>query len=375
MIYLDNSATSYPKPQSVIEAVEFCLKNLSANPGRSGHKASLAASDALEQARLTAAELLSANRDDVFFMLNCTDALSCAIFGLLKPGDHVITTVFEHNSVLRPLEMLRKQDKITFDCALPGPDGRITAGTIDALRRKNTAMVIVNHISNVCGVKCETEEINSYCMQNGIVFCLDAAQSAGCEKLSADMADIICMPGHKGLLGPMGSGLMYIAPDVNVIPLRVGGTGSQSESLDQPVFRPDRYESGTQALPAIMGLAAGIKTVMGRVEEICRREKHLAQLLTDGLESIKGVNVLSPHKVQSGVVLFNVRDIDSRRISYLLDRDFDIATRAGYHCAPLAHKYLGTMSQGGVRASVGYANSAEDICAAVAAVEAIARSE
>lgn len=374
MIYLDNAATSYPKPKAVLNAMTDCMKHFSANPGRSAHSLSIKASSALYEARETVADLLQAQAEDCAFTLNCTDSLSTAILGVLKPGSHVITTVFEHNSVLRPLEHLCKQGIITYDCAQP-IQGVITLECIKRLKKSNTAMVIINHISNVCGVVCDPTPIYAYCKENGILLCLDAAQSAGNHPVNAQMADILCMAGHKGLQGPLSSGILYIRPGLDVMPLRFGGTGSQSDSLAQPEFRPDRYESGTLPLPAIWGLKAGIEEISSKITEIGEKERHLAQMLTDGLKNIPQVKLYSPDACQSGVVLFNVGQKESGQISHRLDKEYGIATRPGYHCAPLAHRYLGTAEQGGVRLSIGYKNTARDIQAVLRAMERIVKSE
>lgn len=373
MIYLDNAATSYPKPRQVIRAVDKCLAHFSANPGRSGHTPGAKADRVLYGARISASQFLRAKETDVFFTLNCTDSLCCAINGVLRRGDHVITTIWEHNSVLRPLEHLKKQGLITYDCVLPDKNGNITPELLDRARRSSTRMVICSHVSNVTGIQQNAALLYDYCKKHGLLFCLDAAQSAGYIPLNAEMADIICIPGHKGLLGPMGCGLIYITPRIELTPLRMGGTGSQSESLNQPAFRPDRYESGTLPLPAIAGMAAGIELINKKGTEIAKREKALTVRLHRGLSSINGIKLLSAEDSSAGIVLFNYKHADSRQISRLLDLRFGIATRAGYHCAPLAHRYLGTLEQGAVRISIGYANTQSDIDAAIHAVSAIAK--
>lgn len=370
MIYLDNAATSYPKPQSVADAVYSSIVNGYANPGRSSHKYSQKASEAIQETRENIAGLLRCESENIIFTHNCTDALSCALFGFIKPNDHIITSIYEHNSVLRALENLRQTKKITYDCALPDANGFITPISIDKLKTKKTVMVVVSHISNVCGIANDISSIYKYCKANGLVLCLDAAQSVGNTLVDCTMADIICMPGHKGLLGPMGCGIMYISPSINLTPLRFGGTGSQSESLIQPSFLPDRYESGTLPVTAILGLNAGINEIKSKIQEIHIKEVNLAHQLVKELIRIPNVQLYNKF-CNSGVVLFNIQDYDSRIVSAILDKHYDIATRPGFHCAPLIHKYLGTTQQGGVRASIGYYNSSSDIDKLVYAIKDI----
>ncbi len=370
MIYLDNSATSYPKPPSVANAVFRSIVDGYANPGRSGHKYSIKASQAIEETRYNVSQLIKCNCENVIFTHNCTDSLSCSILGYLKHGDHVITSIFEHNSVLRPLQHLKNMGKISYDCANPNEDGIITANCIEKLKKRNTSMVVLSHVSNVCGAVSDIRGIYDYCKKNNLVLCLDAAQSAGNINIDSSMADIICMPSHKGFLGPMGCGIMYISPGIELTPIRFGGTGSESESLSQPKFRPDKFESGTLPVTAIMGLNAGVNQIKDDIDKIHTKEISLAKNLVERLRKVPGVKVYN-NASDSGVVLFNISNYDSRIVSNILDRDYDIATRPGFHCAPLIHKYFNTLDQGGVRASIGYYNTQQDIDCLIDAIKDI----
>lgn len=370
MIYLDNAATSFPKPKEVITAVNNAMTNYS-NPGRGSYKYSYDAAIVVEQARNTIADMLKCDSESIIFTLNCTDGLSCAIFGTLKKGDHVLTTIFEHNSVLRPLEFLKQHGIIDYDCVAPNESGNYDYKCFDGYIKKNTAMLITTHVSNTCGKVIDIKSIYDFCKSKRIIYCVDAAQSAGSIEIDATMADIICLPGHKGLLGPMGCGAMYLSPNIDPIPIRMGGTGSESESLMQPFFRPDRYESGTLPFPAIMGLDQGVKLVKDNIVKIQAHEQLLAQHLTAELLKIKKVKIYTEEACRSGIVLFNICKTDSRIVSTTLADKFKIATRGGFHCAPLAHKYLGTLEQGGVRVSFGINNNQSHVEELVYAIKSM----
>lgn len=373
MIYLDNAATSYPKPKSVVDAVYKSLTDGYTNSGRSGHKYSLKATKAIEETRESISDLLNCDPTNVFFTLNCTDSLCNVIFGYVKQNDHIITSVFDHNSVLRPLEYLKKKGVIDYNYALPDENNIINSNSIKKLLKPNTSMVIVSHVSNVCGAICDIDSIRKFCMDNKIVFCIDAAQSAGVKNITSKDADIICAPGHKGLQGPMGCGILYISPTLEIRPLRMGGTGSQSESLDQPYYRPDKYESGTLPLPAIMGLNEGINFIKNNISEIEEKEISLINLLRSELLNNNKVVVYLSDVNNSNVLLFNIKDMDSKEVSEILSDEYNIATRPGFHCAFLTHKYLNTVNTGGVRVSVGLFNTENDIKALINAVNKISK--
>ena len=359
MIYFDNGATTFPKPQSVVRAVGSAMQNYGANPGRSGHKMSLKASEIIFNCRENAAALFGVESPDrIIFTDNCTTALNTVIKGLLKSGDHAVISSLEHNAVARPLEHL-KQRVVSFSAAqvFEGDD----EATIESFRkavRNNTKLVVCTAASNVFGIRPPVERIAALCRIYNILFCVDAAQSAGVVpvNMSGSGIDFLCAPGHKGLYGPMGTGILAINSDILPESLTQGGTGSMSSSLEQPETLPDKYESGTPNLPGIAGLNAGLKFVMERGEaNILSAETAKAQRLYDGLASMRDVVLYTARPqitTHVPVISFNVRGHDSEQIAALLSDRFNIAVRAGLHCAPLAHKSFGTEEQGTVRAVI-----------------------
>ena len=359
MIYFDNGATTFPKPQSVVRAVGSAMQNYGANPGRSGHKMSLKASEIIFNCRENAAALFGVESPErIIFTDNCTTALNTVIKGLLKSGDHAVISSLEHNAVARPLEHL-KQRGVSFSAAqvFEGDD----EATIESFRkavRNNTKLVVCTAASNVFGIRPPVERIAALCRIYNILFCVDAAQSAGVVpvNMSGSGIDFLCAPGHKGLYGPMGTGILAINSDILPESLTQGGTGSMSSSLEQPETLPDKYESGTPNLPGIAGLNAGLKFVMERGEaNILSAETAKAQRLYDGLASMRDVVLYTARPqitTHVPVISFNVRGHDSEQIAALLSDRFNIAVRAGLHCAPLAHKSFGTEEQGTVRAVI-----------------------
>lgn len=373
MIYLDNAATTFPKPAIVCGSILNAIQNFGANPGRSGHKLSVEAARLVYMAREAVCGIFGGKDPfDFFFTLNCTDSLNMAIKGLLKPGDHVVTTIFEHNSVLRPLEDLTTQG-IIYDVAKP-ENGKLGPEQIFQLIRPETRLVIVNHVSNVTGYVNDIDAVGTLCRKKGIIFMVDAAQSAGTHdiNLSDQPIDILCTSGHKGLYGPQGSGILYLKPGLEIQPLRTGGTGSQSESLEQPDMRPDRYESGTCSTPAIAALGTAIEYIRPKIKEIREREIYLAQCMNEGLRNISGVTVYCEENIKSNVLSFNIKDMSSASVANILDRDYSIAVRSGLHCAPLIHRYMGTLETGAVRASLGMFNNIREIYTFLRAIEEIA---
>ncbi len=371
MIYLDNAATSHPKPPRVYERVDAVLRNWSANPGRSGHAMAIEAARIIFETRESVARLFHiANPDRIVFTPNATGALNLAILGTLQPGDHCVTTNMEHNSVVRPLHAL-EQRGVTVTRAATNPDA--IAGAINP----RTRLVAVTHASNVVGEINPIAEIIVAAHARGVPVLLDAAQTAGSVPIDTGAlgVDLLACPGHKGLLGPQGTGFLYIAPHINPEPILFGGTGSRSDLEDMPDFAPDRYEAGTLNTPGIAGLGAGVEFLIERgVDQIRAHEVALIDQLMNGLESIDGVTIHGPRDPQrkTGVVLFTIDGIDPAEIGDRLDSEFGIAVRVGLHCAPGAHRALGTFPLGGVRLSPGYFNTAEDVERAVEAVSRIA---
>jgi cysteine desulfurase family protein len=363
MIYLDNAATSFPKPEPVLRAMMGAAEKLGANPGRSGHRMSLAAGRVIWNCRETLAGLLRVSAPErIVFCLNCTDAINLAIHGFLKPGDHAITSALDHNAVLRPLHELQKRGVITIDIIQPDETGAIRAENIENIIKRNTRLVVCTHASNVTGAVQPVHEIGAVCKKHGVRFLLDAAQTMGAWPVYPEEigADLVAFPGHKALMGPMGTGALWIREGVDLSPLRQGGTGSLSESVYQPEDLPDRYESGTLNLIGIAGLMQGARFVIQNFQEIFAHEFLLTEHLNKGLRTIPKLSCYLPLGEQVGVVSFNVKGAHSGEISSMLDQR-GFGTRAGLHCAPLAHRALGTLETGAVRVSPGFFNDRPDI--------------
>ncbi len=359
MIYFDNGATTFPKPQSVVNAVNYAITQIGANPGRGGHNMAMKASDVLYECRSNAAKLFDIdNPENVIITNNCTTALNTVIKGVLKSGDHAVISSYEHNAVVRPLEFLKNKG---IEYSIAQVEYGDVEKTIDNFRssfRENTKLVICTHASNVFGIRLPIERISALCKLNGILFCTDAAQTAGIIPISLKNTDIdyLCTAGHKGLYGPMGTGLLIISSDVIPESLTQGGTGSLSVQINQPEILPDKFESGTHNLLGIAGLNEGIKYVMHKTEQrIFNYEIRLAQNLYDGLAKIDDIELYTkrPNERESvPVISFNLRNIDSETTAQILNDKFNIAVRAGLHCAPLAHKCFGTVEKGTVRAVI-----------------------
>lgn len=367
MIYLDNAATSFPKPPEVIRAMAGVMEKIGGNPGRAGHAGALAGGRIMENCRELAAQYLRVSTpENIIFCLNCTDALNMAIKGTLHQGDVVIVSHGEHNAVMRPLMGYHAAGKITLRMLPPDARGLLSPDTVRAAIGPKTALCVLCHASNVTGVIQPAREIARACHEKGVPLLLDAAQTAGTEDLAPIHADMIAMPGHKGLLGPMGTGLLYVEKGILPRPLREGGTGSASESMLQPAMLPDRLESGTANLPGIAGLSQGLKFILRHQGAIAEYEHFLALRLRQGLKNIPGVTVYGADDApRVGVVSFNIRDMDSGEVADALSVQ-KFALRGGLHCAPAIHAWLGT--RGAVRASLGPFNTEGDVDALIAAV-------
>ena len=363
MIYLDNAATSFPKPPSVLRAMTDALEYYGANPGRGGHKLALQAGRTVEKCREAAASLLGAQPERVVFTRNCTESLNLAIMGTLHKGDEVICSHGEHNAVMRPLERFVSRGEITVKLLRPDGQGLLSS---DVLRRAITArtgLVIICHASNVTGVIQPVRELGAVCREKGVPLLVDAAQTAGILEVSLDAlnADMIALPGHKGLLGPHGTGLLALREGSNPEPLILGGTGSASESVRQPELLPDRYESGTSNLPGIAGLKAGIEFVARQREDIHRYEIALNDRLRRQLAEIPALRILGNEQAPRVAITSVVpEDGDSAVLADALDAS-GVAVRGGLHCAPAMHSYLGTMRSGAVRFAPGPFNTEREI--------------
>lgn len=376
-VYFDNAATSWPKPENVYKAAENYLRQGGANPGRSGHTRSLHADRLVFETRQRAALILGADEpEEIVFTLNATDSLNMAIKGILEPGDHVIYTSLEHNSVLRPLGSLRRNGVITTTMISCDPSGHLEIQDIEKAIRPNTRLIVCTHASNVIGTVLPVREISNLAWGKGVFFLLDAAQTAG--SIPIDLQEIkphlAAFTGHKGLLGPPGVGLLYVRKGIKIKPWREGGTGSRSEEEHQPEMMPDYLEAGTMNTPGLAGLNEGLKFIEKTgIASIAEHESNLAQKLRKGLKEIRRVKVFGPESNQQSVavVSFIVEGIDSGELGYVLEQAYGILCRTGLHCAPCAHRTIGTFPQGTVRFSLGYFNHEEEVEHALKAIREI----
>lgn len=370
MVYFDNAATSWPKPESVYKAVDNCLRNVGANPGRSGHKMSIEAGRIVYDARDGIAELF--NVDDparITLGLNATDGLNVGIKCLLDPGDHVITSSMEHNSVMRPLRYLLEARKIELTVVQCDKTGYLNPADIEKNIRPNTKLVVINHASNVVGTIQPIDKIGEIVARHdGMYFMIDAAQSAGVVPIDVvkSKIDMVGFAGHKGMMGPQGTGGIYIGESLEekLHMLKQGGTGSDSELEIHPDFLPDKFESGTKNTPGLAGLVAGLEFIKKvGIEKIHQHEMALTERLTRGLEKLDEVVVFGPKdpQKQTAVVSFNILGMEPSDVSYSMDRDYEIMTRVGLHCAPTAHKTIGSAPKGTIRLSMGYFSTEKEV--------------
>lgn len=375
MIYFDNGATTFPKPVSVINSINTANKRFGANPGRGGHKLAIKASELVYNARKVTAEFFGvSNPEKVIFSLNCTTAINTVIKGLLNPGDHVIISSLEHNAVLRPLDKL-KAKSITYSVAqvIEGDNDETLSNFRNAINEK-TKLLVCTYASNVVGIKLPVERICSMCHQYGILCCVDAAQSAGTVPidLSDSSIDYLCVSGHKGLYGPMGIGALIINCDVIPDSLIEGGTGSNSIDYAQPLILPDKFESGTNNFSGIIGMGEGIKFVSSYGQmKIYKKEIDLLRHIYDKLKLMKKIELYTQRPnidYYVPVLSFNVKGKNSEEVADELSSKYNIAVRAGLHCAPLAHKSIGTLNTGTVRVVPSVFTTNYDINSLISAV-------
>ncbi|MSR31924.1 MAG: aminotransferase class V-fold PLP-dependent enzyme [Gemmataceae bacterium] len=377
MIYLDNAATSFPKPEPVYRALDRFAREELANPGRAGHKMALAAERALDDCRHRLNQFFHGLSPDRFvFTLNGTDALNMAFKGVLNEGDHVITTNLEHNSVSRPLRAMELNGKIALTRVTPCPEGFIDPQQVFQWLKPNTRMVAMTHASNVLGTVQPVREIGAWCRQKGILFLLDGAQTAGVLPIDIqkDGIDLLACPGHKSLFGPTGTGFLYAGERTTVRPWREGGTGGDSSSETQPKELPYFLEGGTPNVLGVAGLAAGLAWVVEQgLENIHLREMTLVKQLRAGLKEIPGIKVLGTDQLEKSVatVSFVSETLPAPEIGSILDQAFEIAVRPGLHCAPYIHKVAGTYPDGAVRVSPGAFNTPAEMDKLLAALKEI----
>ena len=382
-VYLDHAATSWPKPPGVLEAMQEFLATAGGSPGRSGHHRSIATSRAVSLARERLADLLGAESpDELIFTKNATEGLNVAIYGLAEGAERIVTTSLEHNSVMRPLRDLEQRGRCSVE--IVHADGNTGEVDLDEwtsrLRAPGRCLAVAVHASNVTGVLLPVATMAKSAADAGVPFVVDASQSAGHLPLvlSSLGASAAAMPGHKGLLGPMGTGLLYLAPGVEPEPRLRGGTGSRSESEYQPDFAPDRYEAGTLNAIGIVGLGAAAEHLLAvGIDRVQARLTELGARFRNALAGIDGLVVNGPVDAACsvGIASLNVHGVPCATVARLLDDEWGVMTRAGLHCAPAAHRSLGTAPQGTVRFSWGLDTTDADIDVAVEAVRAIAAGQ
>lgn len=370
MIYLDNAATTFPKPDCVIDAVTSFLKEDGGNPSRGGHALSSKSTERILACREELAFLIgAASAEQIIFTKNTTEALNLAIKGVLKKGDEVIISSMEHNSVLRSCVDLEKEG-VVLKIARADSRGIVNPQDVYSLITERTRLICVLHVSNVTGSVNSVREICALARKKGVLMLLDAAQSGGILEIDTSCGDMIAFAGHKGLYGPMGTGALYIRKGISLDTLTEGGTGSFSESALMPDLLPDRFEAGTLNAPGIAGLCEGIRFI--KREGVYEKEKELGDFLISQMSAVKGAKVIGAPSV--GVVGLSLHGHDCVDISTRLDREYNIATRAGLHCSPLAHRTLGTVTSGLLRFSTGFFNTKDEISSAAYALEKVLKN-
>ncbi len=378
VIYFDNAATSYPKPFQVPQAMDNFLRSRSANPGRGGHRMALEAGRVVLGVREQVSGLIYAGEpEEIIFTSSATEALNLALIGGLRTGDHLVISSMEHNAVARTAYHLKG---IGVEVGVVEADrwGMITPEDVARAIKRNTRMVAAVHASNVTGGIMPIEEIGSLCRKAGIRFLVDASQTAGVIPVNVQQAqaDLLAFPGHKGLYGPPGIGVLYVGSGIELEPRKFGGTGSQSEDLEMPHLIPDRYEAGTLNTVGIAGLGAGIDFVQQTgMEKIAAHERELTRHLMVEIKDISRIKIYGPPNPEDrvGVVGFNIEGVDSTEVAFILDQVYGIAVRAGLHCAPLAHKTLGTLEKGLVRVSFSIFNTHKEVDQLISALHEIVR--
>lgn len=378
MIYFDQAASSFPKPPEVTNAMVEAINEYGANPGRGSHSLARRAANMINQTREKAATLFGcSNPKKALFYQNATIALNQAIKGLdWKKGDHVIATSFEHNSIRRPLEYIKEYNDVNVSYIRWKGDATNFIKDVKKEIRPETKLVAMTHASNITGTIIPIDEVISCAKEKSILTLIDASQTAGHTPINMQEQgiDMLAFPGHKGLLGPQGTGMLLVEGDIQLNPIHHGGTGSFSEIPNQPNQWPERLESGTLNTPGIAGLHAALCAYEKRKNENVPRETFLTNQLYEGLSNIDGVTCYGPEmgEMRMPIVAFNILNVDSQEVAMILDSHYDIAVRAGLHCSPLTHEMLETTEQGIVRASLSYYNTEEEVVEFLQAIEEIA---
>lgn len=377
-IYLDNAATSYPKPPIVIDAISHFMKNIGATAGRGAYKSAIEADRLVFNCRDNICKLFNGkDPSNVIFTYNITDSLNLAINGILNRGDHVITSNLEHNSVLRPLKTLERDRGIEISTVPCTNEGISRACDVEKLIKKNTKLIVFTHASNVLGTIQPIREIGAIARKHKILFLVDSAQTAGAYPIDVqkDNIDILAFTGHKSLLGPTGTGGLLINCDGNCIkPLKSGGTGEDSKNPYQPDYYPNRLEAGTLNVAGIVGLGEGVKYIRDiGVQKIRDKENEIIEYALNRLQEVPGIHIYGPKDTSKivGVISFNIDNMPGEDIAFRLDKEYDIMLRVGFHCAPTAHRVMGTYEIGAMRIGIGYFNKKQDIDALVNALENI----
>jgi len=382
MIYFDNAATSWPKPDTVVPAMNRFMNEVGANPGRSGHRLSVEAGRIINDGRENVAELFKVKDPmRVVFGINATDGLNLGIRGILRKGDHVITSSMEHNSVMRPLRELEQNGTIELTVVQCTGEGILDPDDVENAVRRDTRLMVLNHASNIVGTLLPVRQVGKIAHEHGAFFMIDAAQTGGCIPIdmTADHIDLLGFTGHKGLLGPQGTGGLVIGERVNAKDLRIlksGGTGSRSEFERQPDFLPDKYESGTMNTVGLAGLAAGVRFVLDEtVERIHEKELKLSRKFIHGATATPGLTLYGTRdeRKQTPTFSFNLEGMAPSEVGFALDEDYGIMCRVGLHCAPAAHRTIGTFPDGTVRFGFGYFTTEEEVDFALASLEEMTR--
>lgn len=375
-IYLDNAATSWPKPESVYQKVDQFMREVGSTPGRGGHRQEVEAAKIADQTRSTLAGLFHApDPSRIAFTLNATQAINAALKGLLRPGDHVITSSLEHNAIWRPLKKL-EQLGISLTSIPCSPDGTLQPSDVEKAIQPNTRLIAMLHASNVLGTILPIAEIGRLAHQHGILFLMDGAQTAGSQTINMDAMgiDLLAFAGHKGLFGPHGTGGLVVRENIQLETWVEGGSGSESALETMPESLPQRLEAGTQNAAGIAGLLAGVSFILEEgVERIRKHELNLTALLIDSLQKIPGLKILGPTDLaqRTAVVSLTIEGYVPDQLAAVLDQVYGIATRSGLHCAPQAHITAGTLEKGALRFSPGYFTTESDITIAVDSLKKI----
>ncbi len=380
-IYLDNAATSFPKPPEVSQAVYDYMASSGSNINRGAYSDAYSAAEAVLECRELLSELFNGGDcKNVIFTKNVTESINVVMNGLLEPGDHVLTSSMEHNAVMRPLVALSERG-ISFDRIPCRDDGSLVLEELESLIRSETTAIIMTHASNICGTLMPAEEVGKICKKHGLFFVLDCAQTAGIIPIDMEEMNIsvLCFTGHKSLLGPQGTGGFILREELTerMKPFILGGTGSVSHTLEMPKFMPDKFEAGTMNLPGIMGLRAALLWLQSREEgEILKHELDLAQKFIEGVKGLEREGKLKifgkrGKEARVGVVSVQTLEKDPAMAAHELSKNYGIATRVGLHCAPDAHRTLGSFPTGTIRFSFGFANSEEEVDTAIEALKEI----